>query len=566
MYEELVKAINPKPIFNLTWYRNEDLYSEGDIEDLIIKIIAENNPEQYVQAIAKNYNWSTYYHLTHIRRNILNWYPFKEDASVLEIGCGMGAITNMLCEKCKEVTAVELSKRRATATLLRCCDKDNLEIIVGNLNDINFDKRFDYITLIGVLEYQGNYTDTDNPYADFLKKVRSLLKPDGILLVAIENQYGLKYWCGACEDHTGIPFDGINQYSVSDGKVRTFSRSGLESLIKEGGFEKTFFYYPLPDYKLPTTIYSQDCLPKENLTQTDINYYYIPNNSTLVAQEKNIYKDIIDNNVFEFFANSFLVECTVSGNVGEVTYAKLSTGRFKEYQVGTNFTRHGKAEKFAISNTYGLQHINQILKNERMLTDRGLNVWPYTLHNNRLISDFTDAPTLNDMVTSMFRNRDTDGIYRVFDLLYSEILNSSEEADWNENIIYMLGLAAAPDKEKYGPILKTGYLDMILINAFWYNDKPHWFDQEWTLENVPAKFVMYRAINQFYGYFKEAKSVIPITVLADRYNLLNIWKDCQTLDSLFSESIADMLHIEETGRFSGVDRDICIRNIQRLLK
>ena len=36
-----------------------------------------------------------------------------------------------------------------------------------------------------------------NPFENFLKKIKSLLKPDGKLIVAIENKYGLKYWCGA---------------------------------------------------------------------------------------------------------------------------------------------------------------------------------------------------------------------------------------------------------------------------------------------------------------------------------------------------------------------------------
>lgn len=173
----------------------------------------------------------------------------------------MGAITGVLCDECRDVTAVELSRKRATATLLRCREKENLEIIVGNLNDIVFDKKFDYITLIGVLEYQDSYTETPNPYRDFLINIKRLLKPDGKLLIAIENQYGLKYWCGTPEDHVGIPFESINQYRDVDKGVRTFSKKSLETLIKESGFAHTYFYYPLPDYKLPVIIYSQDVLP-----------------------------------------------------------------------------------------------------------------------------------------------------------------------------------------------------------------------------------------------------------------------------------------------------------------
>lgn len=75
----------------------------------------------------------------------------------------MGAITGVLCDECRDVTAVELSRKRATATLLRCREKENLEIIVGNLNDIVFDKKFDYITLIGVPGVSGLlYGDTES--------------------------------------------------------------------------------------------------------------------------------------------------------------------------------------------------------------------------------------------------------------------------------------------------------------------------------------------------------------------------------------------------------------------
>ena len=83
MYEEVIKKLNPKPKFNLNWYKNEDLYSEGDVEDEIIKLIAENEPEHYTDAIYTHFSWSTYYHLTHLRKNILNWYDFNKESDAL---------------------------------------------------------------------------------------------------------------------------------------------------------------------------------------------------------------------------------------------------------------------------------------------------------------------------------------------------------------------------------------------------------------------------------------------------------------------------------------------------
>lgn len=172
-YNNYSEQLKPKPIFNLNYYKDDDNYSDGDVENQILQIIAENKPEDYTKAIAKNYSWPVYYHLTRTRRNLLNWYDFEPESEVLEIGCGFGALTGLLCDKCKNVTAVELSQRRAMGTLLRCREKENLEIIVGNLNDIEFPQKYDYITLIGVLEYQGRFTDSDHPYRDFLAKIKN---------------------------------------------------------------------------------------------------------------------------------------------------------------------------------------------------------------------------------------------------------------------------------------------------------------------------------------------------------------------------------------------------------
>ena len=68
MYQELIAKMNPCPKFNLQWYKNEDLYSDGEVEDFIIKIIAENRPEDYSNAVYEQFNWPIYYHLSPLRQ------------------------------------------------------------------------------------------------------------------------------------------------------------------------------------------------------------------------------------------------------------------------------------------------------------------------------------------------------------------------------------------------------------------------------------------------------------------------------------------------------------------
>lgn len=291
---------------NYDFYTGKDNYCDGDIEKEVIEYTEKYDEKDFNKIFEKDVRWPVFYHLTSIRKNILNWYPFKEDAEVLEIGAGMGAITGILCEKAKQVTAVELSKQRATSIMNRCKDKENLEIIVGNFNDIKFDKKFDYITLIGVLEYAALYTNTNNPFHDFLTYIKSLLKEDGKLLIAIENQFGLKYFSGAREDHTGKVYDGILGYTNKNG-IRTFGKKELDNILKEAGFNYSKFYYPLPDYKLPNIIFSDEYLPNEE-TIKKYTPYLSEERDEVEFDEKEAYIDIVKNNQFDFLANSFFVE------------------------------------------------------------------------------------------------------------------------------------------------------------------------------------------------------------------------------------------------------------------
>lgn len=564
MYEQYLKKFNPKPIWNLKFYKNDDQYSDGDVENSILKLIAENLPENYVEAISKNFDWAVYYHLTPTRKNILNWYPFQPDSDVLEIGCGLGALTGLLCDKCKSVTSVELSQRRAMGTLLRCREKENLEIIVGNLNDIEFTKKYDYITLIGVLEYQGRFTNSDNPYRDFLTKIKQLLKPDGKLLIAIENQYGLKYWCGAGEDHTGVPFDGMNQYIYTNQGIRTFSKEGLKKLVNESGFSDTFFYYPLPDYKLPTVVYSEKYLPQNENLQNTL-FYYAPNRMSLLANEKNLYKDIIENGVFEFFANSFLVECSNNAQIGENVFASLCHDRLEEFRLGTRIQDNGIVEKFALSEK-GKLHIRQTVMNEMALRERGLHTLGSTMDGDCLKVNYTRAVPFEKVFVDACRMGDEEKVIELIEKLYAEILQSSEVVSEEKNIFYSIMPELVYGEEKYGPVLKYGYLDMTFRNAFMVDGELYWYDQEWMLENIPADFIIFRALGTVYFSYPDINDSMPMQWIIDKCGLQDGWEACKKLETLFSASIRDRLQINEDAAFTKIDDKTYVENIKKLIK
>jgi SAM-dependent methyltransferase len=297
-----VESADPKMV--LTYYSGEDLYSDGDIENELLQIVTQHT--DYQEILSRDNRWPILYHLTPNRRNLLEWVDFKAGSRLLEIGAGCGALTGLFCERLGRVTAVELSKRRAEIIATRHRGQRNLEILVGNLLDMKLDDQFDYVTLIGVLEYAAKYVSTQNPYQDFLLHIKRHLKPDGVLIVAIENKFGLKYWAGAREDHTGGLFDSLENY-IHDPAFNTFSKEELTNLLGRCSFKAIDFYYPVPDYKIPVQIFSDNYLPETG--QIDRFFPNYDNDRLVLFDERLVFDNLILSNKFDFFANSFLLFC-----------------------------------------------------------------------------------------------------------------------------------------------------------------------------------------------------------------------------------------------------------------
>ncbi|MDE6603810.1 MAG: class I SAM-dependent methyltransferase [Lachnospiraceae bacterium] len=287
---------------DLRQYSGSDQYSDGDIEEELLKIVKET--EAYDVVLSKCENFAIYYHLAKERGFIAEVMNISDRDEVLEIGAGCGAVTGALADRAKCVHCIDLSKRRSLINAYRHKRYDNISIQVCNYEDSVHTKKYDVITLIGVLEYACYYIHTKDPYAAFLMDVRKKLKEDGRIYIAIENRLGLKYFSGCKEDHSGVEFDGIEGY-IGQNKARTFSYYELNSLFRRCGFDQVEFYYPYPDYKFPSEIYSDEYYPsKGNGFVKSSNY---------IAARRECFDEIKFLNSlqmgdeFRIFSNSFLV-------------------------------------------------------------------------------------------------------------------------------------------------------------------------------------------------------------------------------------------------------------------
>lgn len=321
-------------------YPGEDFYCDGVVEDELLDIVKNYSPVEYAKVIEERKSWPILYHLSALRENIVDWIPMKKTDKVLEVGSGCGAITGALARKAGSVTCVDLSKKRSLINAYRHSECDNVTIHVGNFKDIEpeLPKDFDYICLIGVFEYGQGYIGGQTPYQDFLNILLPHLARGGRLVIAIENKYGLKYFAGCKEDHLGTWFSGIENY-VSGGGVRTFSRRGLERIFRGCGVREYHFYYPYPDYKFMTALYSDAYLPgKGELTNNLRNF---DRDRMLLFDEKNAFDGIAEDGLFPIFSNSFIA---VIGADFDVKFVKYSNDRAPEYSIKTEIGRSVSGE------------------------------------------------------------------------------------------------------------------------------------------------------------------------------------------------------------------------------
>ena len=322
-------------------------YSDGDeIEDYLYAALrsASDVGTSSPEMLAAIKDWPSEYHLSSARHNLLRHVAFKSTDRVLELGCGCGAITRYLGETGATIIAVEGSQRRAKIAAERCRDLPNVTVYCDNIVDFIAGHKFDYVTLIGVLEYAPKFIGSDDPVGTCLKQANTFLKDDGVLVLAIENQLGLKYLNGCSEDHTGVPYFGINDlYGV--GTPVTFGRRELESRLRAAGFADVTFLYPFPDYKLPTVLLAEGAFNHPEFVPADLLFRDFSRDycggSCRAFHENLAWQPLARNGLIPDLANSFLAMVRKSRPESRPQAEWLariySTGRLPAFETETVF-------------------------------------------------------------------------------------------------------------------------------------------------------------------------------------------------------------------------------------
>lgn len=484
---------------DLTHYPGEDFYCDGEIEDELLAIARDCAEVEYQRIIEERKSWEILYHLSPLRENIVEWLPVSRAMKVLEVGSGCGAITGALSRRAGEVTCVELSKKRSMINAYRHMDADNVTIHVGNFQDVEPDlpDDYDYICLIGVFEYAQAYIGSETPFDDFLRIIKKHLKPGGHIAIAIENKFGLKYWAGCREDHLGTYFGGIEDYPEG-GVVRTFTRDGLLAIARRCGFSEMQMYYPYPDYKFMTTLYSDRRLP--NRGELSNNMRNFDRDRLQLFDEKRVFDTVLKEGQFPLFSNSYML---LLGPALSEEYVKYSNDRKEEFQIktlqrSTGFGR--RIEKHPLSKR-AWEHIEATaaacdklaeryegsrLEVNACKVEREADGTPY------ITIKFLEGRTLEEILDECLEKNDLEGFHSLFDEYLERITWGEEKeiADYDLIFANLLIPQGSNMCDENGDSNRKNNIERYLNEEKW-----GLIDCEWTFDRaIETREIAFRAL------------------------------------------------------------------------
>ena len=497
---------------NLDFYSSEKEENISEEEKNIYeKYFSESNKNIEIQPDTQV---SDYQILSNFRKNIISWYEFKEKSDILELNANFGELTGYLSEKAESIVSVVNNKQKGYAILNRYPTNKNLEVIVGDIEKININKNFDYITIIG--------EENGTKFAQKLKFAKEHIKQDGKILVAFNNKFGMQYW-------TGLKDDCAKQYEAILGKSSKNSLNKIEKDLKESEFNYKI-YYPLPDYKITNVIFSDEYLPDIE-SMMSRNLIYAREDENLEFGQREAYIELLkeNKNNFKLFANSYFLEISKQDIENEIRYVNFEVYRKKEYNIKTII------KKDVVIKTANIElaqnHINNIKKNIDILKSKKIKTLD-KYEDNKIISKFVNnAISYDKYIVDICKSEGKEKAIKLIENLKSEILDKFEIINKpNDNVFEKYNVEENFEGLHY---IQDGLIDLNASNCFFIDNELYVYDQEWYEKNVPLEFILYRTL--FYNH--NLSKYISKEELYEHFKITKYVQKFEELDNAIQDSI-----------------------------
>ena len=439
-----------------------------------------SSPEGIRKALDSQSGPEVLHALSDIRENLLEWLDYTGCGEVLQIGSGYGVLTGLLASRCAHVAVMDEVDENLAVNQER--NKTYTNITYGyKAGDETGqpEPSFDLVVMAGLRKGQD--------IQDAAAFGASFLKQEGRLVIACENALGLRYLAGA--DHE----EGF------------CTRKQAEEACREAGLARADFYYPVPDHRMPISLYSERYLPgKGDITSPSVSYDG-PRYACL--NEGEVYDRLIEENDFGRFANSFLIIASKDGRQEKTIFAKYNRTRKEEFRIRTtmgDLDGERRVEKAALESA-GRYHILS-LKNKcrqlRQLNPRVRILEPeISADGSKVEFVFLEGITLAERLGRCIRDgrAPVEEIKAALQFLYDVAEDQIVPFAVTPEFTRTFGPVPDIDDVSYKVSNIDGLFENLMITEKDGDEKLYCLDYEWVFDfPVPARFVQYRNLAYFY--------------------------------------------------------------------
>lgn len=385
---------------------------------------------------------------------------------------------------------------------------DRLLTLSENMD--NLTGEWDYIVVSDAFARVPAYFSGKNKYQQFFEEIKKHLNPGGHVILAVDNKYGLTYFAGSKEHLTGGYFEGITGYHNSEG-ICTFSKDAVLGMAGEAGFSGVKTYYPYPNYRYMTALYTEEHLP--SVGELNRNLCNFEEERMVLFDEAKVFDELIKEGRFQEFSNSYLFDLTLEEqNRGEeLLFVKYSVERDEKYRIRTEIVRKSDGTKVVRKVPYGelsISHVKQMKQWEQKLKKQyekaGVFVNKCTLGEEGAVEfEFLIGETLESVLDHYLENNDFAGFT-------GEIMHYKEKLE--EMLTPECFVPGDRFREIFGEIIfdtpqvagSLNNIDLIFPNIILKDGKWNVIDYEWTFDfQIPLKFIIHRALVLYCEHRKE---------------------------------------------------------------
>lgn len=168
--------------------------------------------------------------------------PGDKGKRVLDLGCGIGALTTFLAQlfKNNDIVAIDRSKRILNYAEKIVSASTNVELVLGYFEDFSR-KNWDFILCSHVLQY------IDSDLKDFIKKIWESLRPGGETWIILQEQRGINQFIRKALPVLSHPDPHFLKWFVHDHVRKILDELGIPFTT---GWFRSFFW--APNFKNPS--------------------------------------------------------------------------------------------------------------------------------------------------------------------------------------------------------------------------------------------------------------------------------------------------------------------------